>query len=219
MPMLDELTEYKETDFSPYQKLDMDFDPVVLEDYQPIEVEEYMPLDTKVDWTEVRKHYLTNPTSSYRDLSEKFNVSLKQVKKHGARDSWVEGRQRVSNLTASAIEESLADERVAANERHIEGYQQAQALAITYLEIMTSQMEAAEQKAKTEGRLPTSKELPKPAQLLAITKALVTAVNGERVCLGLPTAIAAAPAGWRPSEPNSYEGMSLEEMLAKIKDA
>jgi hypothetical protein len=214
--MLDELaTEFKEIDI-PFQELDMRFDPVVLEDYQPVELE-FTPLNTKVDWTEVRRHYLTHPTSSYLDLSKKFDVSLKQVKKHGSRDSWVESRQRVSDLTASKVEENLADERIAANERHIEGYQQAQALAIAYLEILAAQTEAAEQKAEAEGRLPTTKELPNPAKLLALTKALTVAINGERVCLGLPTAIAPAPVGWKPPEPNPYEGMSLEDILTQIK--
>lgn len=203
--LLDEpTTQLEDIDYD-FQEVDMQFDSSVL-DYQSMELDEYEPVDTKkVDWSEVHRFYLTNPTSSYRDLSEEFGVSLKQVKKHGSRDGYVDSRQRVTNLTKTKIEEKLADERVEANERHAEMYRQIQDLIYAQLEIITTNMELLCEQAKAEGRIPKDKELYSSAKLLALTKALTTAINGERVCLGLPIAIAPVPVGWKPPEAENPE--------------
>ena len=45
-----------------------------------------------VDWKKIETEYLTEPVS-YRDLAEKYGVSLSQVKEWGSRSGWVEKRR------------------------------------------------------------------------------------------------------------------------------
>ncbi len=167
---------------------------------------------SKIDWLEAKSLYLTDRTLTYRDIAEKYKVSLKQVKKWGARDGWRDGRLEVSSLTDSKIKESLADKAISATVRQIAQYQQAQELAMAYVEIMQVQVIERLDNAEREERVVSFKELPNPALILTVCKALTNAVNGERVCLGLPTDVK-APIGWQPPTlPTASEQQALKEM-------
>jgi len=54
--------------------------------------------------------------------------------------------------------------------------------------------------------------------LLSLTRSLVTAVNGERVALGLPTAVAPATVGYKPpiEEDPEFAKLPLEERINRI---
>ena len=191
--------------------------------YQDVAFTDFEPMDTtftpmKVDWLEAKTLYLTDNKLSYRDISDKYGVSLKQVKKWGARQQWREGRQEVSKLAQTKITENLAESAAETNQRHAEMYQQAQELTLAYLEILDVQMTVAVDAAEREERIVSPKELPSTATLLSLTRSLVTAVNGERVCLGLPTAIAPAPVGYKPpmEEDPEFAKLPLEERINRI---
>lgn len=196
-----------------YNDIDTQTQPLELQfqelDFKPMELD-LKPM--KIDWLEAKSLYLADRKLTYRDIAEKYKVSLKQVKKWGARDGWREGRLEVSNLVDSKIKESLADQAVSATERQIAQYQQAQELVMAYVEIMQVQVITALDLAEREERTLSFKELPSPALILTVCKALTTATNGERVCFGLPTEIK-APAGWQPPiQPTAEERQALKEM-------
>ena len=217
--MVVEMSNTTLTDFTPiefqYQELDLPYQDVALTDFEPMDTE-FTPM--KVDWLEAETLYLTDHKLSYRDIADKYGVSLKQVKKWGARQQWREGRQRVSKLAQTKITENLAESAAETNQRHAEQYQEAQELTLAYLEILDAQMTTAVDTAEREERIVEMKELPSTALLLSLTKSLVKAVNGERVCLGLPTAIAPAPAGWKPQveEDPEFAKLPLEERINRI---
>jgi hypothetical protein len=207
------LTDYTPIDFN-YQELDLPYQEV---DFTPEPVElDFKPM--KVDWLEAKSLYLTDHKLSYRDIADKYGVSLKQVKKWGARQQWHEGRQEVSNLAQTMAQESIAESAAETNQRHAEGYQQAQELAVAYLELLEVQTTQAIDTAEREERVVEMKELPSTALLLSLTRSLVTAINGERVCLGLPTKVATAPVGWKPSleEDPEFAKLPLTERLNRI---
>jgi len=187
-------TDYAHTDFQ-YQEMDFQYQEVEFADLEPVDME-FTPM--KVDWLEAKTLYLTDHKLSYRDIADKYGVSLKQVKKWGARDNWTTGRQEVSDLAQTKIQENLAESAAETNQRHAEMYQEAQELVTTYIEILQVQTTQAVDNAEREERTVSLKELPSTALLLSLARSLVTATNGERVCLGLPTAIAPAPVGWKP---------------------
>lgn len=169
--------------------------------FEPMDTE-YVP--TKVDWLEAKELYLADHKLTYRDIADKYGVSLKQVKKWGARQQWREGRQEVSELAQTKITESIAETVAETNLRHAEMYQQAQELVLAQLEILDVQTTVAIDTAEREERTVTEQELPSPALLLQLTRDLTAAINGERVCLGLPTRVEAAPVGWElPKEEDS----------------
>jgi hypothetical protein len=179
------------TDFTPiefqYQELDLPYQEIEFS-LEPI----------KVDWAEAKTLYLADNKLTYQDIADKYGVSLKQVKKWGARQQWREGRQEVSKLAEIKTTENLAESAAETNHRHADMYQQAQELLLAQLAILDVQTTIAVDNAEREERTIAMNELPSPATLLSLTKSLVTAVNGERVCLGLPTAVEPAPVGYKP---------------------
>jgi Tfp pilus assembly major pilin PilA len=207
------LTDYTPIEFQyqelgvPYQEIEFTPEPMDL-DFKPM----------KVDWLEAKSLYLTDHKLSYGDIATKYGVSLKQVKKWGARQQWRDGRQRVSKLAVIKLTDNLAETAAETNQRHAEMYQQAQELVLAQLEILDVQTTIAVDNAEREERTIAMKELPSTATLLSLTKSLVTAVNGERVCLGLPTAIAPAPVGYKPpiEEDPEFAKLPLEERINRI---
>jgi uncharacterized protein YdbL (DUF1318 family) len=200
------LTDFTPIDFQhreldlPYQEIDIEFTSM------------------KVDWLEAKTLYLADNKLTYQDIANKYGVSLKQVKKWGARQQWRDGRQRVSKLAVIKLTDNLAETAAETNQRHAEMYQQAQELVLAQLEILDVQTTIAVDNAEREERTIAMKELPSTATLLSLTKSLVTAVNGERVCLGLPTAIAPAPVGYKPpiEEDPEFAKLPLEERINRI---
>jgi hypothetical protein len=206
------LTDYTPIEFQ-YQELDLP--------YQEIEQPEFVPLDfpsTKVDWLEAKSLYVTEPKLSYTDIANKYGVSLKQVKKHGSRDDWVGGRQQVSDLAFTKLQDSLAETTAETNQRHAEMYEEIQELIMLRLEMLNVQVAEAMDNAEREERTIDPDGLPSPAVLLSLTRALVTATNGERVCLGLPTSVAPAAVGYkpRPEEDLEFAKLPLMERLNRI---
>ena len=150
-----------------------------------------------VDWFKAKMLYVENNTYSYSDIAKMFEVSLKQVKKHGSRDEWVGVRQEVAEKVETKIKENLVDERVDTNERHRKLYSQVQDIIHQYMVIIQAHNKAVIEKAKTEDRVVSPKELYSSQHLHNLTKSMVKAIDGERVTLGLPTIITALP-GWKP---------------------
>ena len=98
--------QYQELDV-PYQEIDFKPEPMDL-DFKP----------KKVNWLEAKSLYLTDHKLSYGDIATKYSVSLKQVKKWGARQQWRKGRQEVSDLAQTMAQESIAESAAETNQRH-----------------------------------------------------------------------------------------------------
>jgi transposase-like protein len=198
-----------------YQELDLPYQEIEFTNLEPADMV-FTPM--KVDWLEAKSLYLTDHKLSYRDIATKYGVSLKQVKKWGTRQQWREGRQEVSDLAQTMAQESIAESAAETNQRHVEGYQQAQELAVAYLELLEVQTTHAIDTAEREERIVGLDELPSTSLLLSLTRSLVTAINGERVCLGLPTKVAPAPVGWKPpiEEDTEFAKLPLEERINRI---
>jgi hypothetical protein len=158
-------------------------------------------------------------TTSYSDIARMFGVSLKQVKKHGSRDEWVDGRQEVTENVEFAIKEKTVDQRVEINEKHRKQYASIQSIVQTYLYIINNHNKHVIEQAQSEGRLPNPKELYNPQKLFYLVKTMRQAIEGERVTVDLPNIIV-APVGWQPPElPTAEEQEALrtiEEELASL---
>jgi hypothetical protein len=177
----------------------------------------FKPAKGKVDWLAAKLDYTLDRTVTYEDIASKHKVSLKEVKKHGVSGDWVWGRQVVSKNTETKINESIADERLAATERQLKLWKQAIDLIELQLNVLTANMEYKQALADREGRELSEKELLSPAKLLHLLKAMTVAINGERIAMGLPTKITAAP-GYNAdfAEQDATHGMGELELRAFI---
>lgn len=143
-----------------------------------------------------------------------FDVSLKQVKVHGAGEDWVEGRQRVAELTEQCVTETLADQRIKMIERHRLLYGQVLDVLGYQLGVIARDTRQKELQATLENRDLRPRELYSPKQLYALIKALKLASEGERLAWGLPTTITGS--GQATTQANPYAGWPYEDLAAEI---
>jgi len=210
------LTDFTPMDFQ-FEEMDLSYqDPGILE-LEPMDTE-FVPM--KVDWVEAKSLYVSDPKLTYKDIAQKYSVSLKQVKKWGAREQWSVGRQEVSQKAFAKVQNEVSETAAQTTQRHIAMYQQAQELTMAYIELLQVNLTAAIDTADREERILTEQELPSPALLLQLTRDLTAAVNGERVCLGLPTKVEPAPVGWTPpvEEDPELAKLPFMERIQRILD-
>ena len=203
---------FNESILEPLEEIDMPYQEVPLSFENIRFPNEPVSTNNKpsTDWMAAKLLYIKDYRITYKDIANKFGVSLKQVKKHGARENWTIGRQRVSSLAEIKITEILSDEIVASNERYVATYRQLQSLAIAHINLMQNQTRDLKNKAKAVRGVPDKQ--PNPKMLLDLYRSLGVAISGERVALGLPINIVAS-AAWSPSEKHLFEPtVSLEEI-------
>lgn len=152
---------------------------------------------TKVDWLIVRKEYLTDSTSSYRTLAKKYGVALKTLQDRATREGWSELRQDLSEKAFNEFTQKLLDTKSEAQNRHLQHYQNLQALANRSIQEMAEHSYYTDKKGnlillEDKNGKPTPVPRPlNPFALEKLAKALKDAINGERVVLGLPTSVSA----------------------------
>lgn len=148
---------------------------------------------TKVDWLVVRKDYLSDATNSYASLAKKYGVALKTLQDRATREGWSELRQDLSEKAFSDFTQKLLDTKSEAQSRHLQHWQNLQALA------NKSIIDIAERNYFTNkaGHLvldANNNPIPRPIntfELEKLAKALKIAIDGERVVLGIPTSVSA----------------------------
>lgn len=152
---------------------------------------------TKVDWLVVRKEYLTDSTSSYRTLAKKYGVSLTTLERRAKSAGWAELRQELGEKAFNDFTQKLLDTKSEAQNRHLQHYQNLQALANRSIQEMAEHSYYTDKKGNLvliEDKNGKPQPIPMPLNPFALeklAKALKDAINGERVVLGLPTSVSA----------------------------
>lgn len=63
-----------------------------------------------MNWNDIKKEYISDRSTSYRKLAEKYQVSLTTLKKVGAREHWAELRRQVDAKQTSKIVDAVSTE-------------------------------------------------------------------------------------------------------------
>lgn len=121
----------------------------------------------KIDWTAALQDYLTDGFCTYKDIAEKYKVSVTAVEKHASAAGWVDLRSRLGEQATNLIIKKLATKKAQANDRHLSNYT-----------VLTQKVMLAIDKLSAESDT---------GDIVALAKALKVAQDGERVVLGLPT--------------------------------
>lgn len=161
---------------------------------------------TKIDWFEARKAYLSDGTLSYKDIAKLFKISLTTVEKRAKSEGWVELRQELGEKAFNELTEKLVNIKTSANDRHLQHYQNLQALANRSIQEMDKNSYFTDRKGnllytkQDDGSIKPIKRPINPFELEKLARALKEAINGERVVLGLPTSVSAItdPDGGNP---------------------
>ena len=64
-----------------------------------------------MDWNAIRQEYITDESSSYRKLAEKYGVGLTALYNHAKSEDWVGQRKQLKNKTITKSIEKISDKR------------------------------------------------------------------------------------------------------------
>lgn len=145
----------------------------------------------KIDWVEAKKYYFSDTNVSYRDVAAKFGVSKTAVENHATKEGWPDLRHQLGELAFEEFKNKLLDQKSQASERHLLQYRNIQSLANKAIAVLDKNSYARD----TKGRLVLDEDgrpipaPPDPYDLKALAQTLKVSIDGERVVLGLPTAV------------------------------
>lgn len=142
---------------------------------------------SKINWTKARKDYISDPTLSYMDIAKKYGVAKKTVEQHATKGRWVATRQSLADKSSAIVEQKIVDDLSVINTRHTETYRNLQVLLLTNLNILIDDIKNKQEFAKLNGSRLTARDTYSPTQLNFLGSALRSAIEGERIALGLPT--------------------------------
>ena len=149
-----------------------------------------MSLPTKIRWTEAQKDFLSDPTLRYKDIAEKYGVSLTAVKQRGANEGWHQLRSDLSKKTIQQVETKIIDRNSEISERHATVFRNLQQLASTKLTIAYRQIERLVKEHGIDNLSIYEHRMISQRDLKDLVEAYTGAINGERVAYGLPTSVA-----------------------------
>jgi hypothetical protein len=181
-----------------------------------------MAQKTKIDWNKAKVMYVSDSTVSYLAVSKAFGVSHKAVKERGLKERWRDQRVMMSEKVTERLIDRTVDELAEVNERHTNIYKRMQALGLSELNIAMNEIVRLQEQAKVTGRpLNLRKEGVIGQQSLKfLFDGLKIAMDGERITLGLPTAVSVSKNEITGKDGNVlFEGVNLEEINAKLTRA
>lgn len=152
---------------------------------------------TKIDWFEARKRYLSDTTIGIREIAKEFGVARTTVERRAKSEGWTELRQELGEKAFNELTEKLVATKVSANDRHLHHYQNLQALANRSIKEMDEGTILLDRKGNPlyerlkDGTVRVIRRPINTFELEKLAKAVKTAIDGERVILGLPTSVSA----------------------------
>lgn len=63
------------------------------------------------DWNAIRQEYITDESSSYRKLAQKYGVSVDAIYKRSKADNWQDQRKRLKDKTVTKSIEKISNQR------------------------------------------------------------------------------------------------------------
>ena len=64
------------------------------------------------DWTKIKTEYITNPDTSYRELSQKFGVHYTNIAKKAKKEDWQQQRQQHINTVQTKAQHAVERKQV-----------------------------------------------------------------------------------------------------------
>ncbi len=146
------------------------------------------------DYVEAEKAYTSDQRLSYREISNRFGISLSTVKRYAALRDWPKRRQNATESGLAKHESRVIDEIAEADKRHLRMARTIQAVGNNALVLLGKQLQTTEN--ISTGNIQSAASTLKEGILL------------ERIILGLPSKVIS-------QEFQSFE----EERRPRLEDA
>jgi hypothetical protein len=144
------------------------------------------------EWDVIRSEFINSKRLNFKDISKQFNVDYNDVVTIARKEKWADARKdRITRGTEATVNKGM-DKVTEVNDRHTITYRNMQALGLAQLNIALNSLRDAQDKATKEGRTLShdDKAMMGQQRLKFLYDALKIAMDGERITLGIPTAIA-----------------------------
>ena len=66
-----------------------------------------------MDWSKIKTEYITDESSSYRKLAEKYGVSLTAITNRSKGEGWVDQKKQFKDKTTTKSIEKIAERKLA----------------------------------------------------------------------------------------------------------
>jgi len=80
-------------------------------------------ITTRIDWSTIRREYIANPDKTLREISKKYNLSIRTIALKCRKEEWVRLRGERTKKELEQIKvkwlDKLADRQEEANNRHL----------------------------------------------------------------------------------------------------
>lgn len=148
-----------------------------------------MPAPKKVDWVQAQKDYLSDITTTYKMIAEKFGVSERIVEKRASVEGWVESRKNIGREVIIQAKGEIVDRNAETNDRHSRLYRNMQSTAGNLLLIANNTIARKIEEKGVENLTVYEEGIISTSRLKFLFEALKVAIDGERVTVGLPTSV------------------------------
>ena len=72
-----------------------------------------------IRWTDAYQYFISGENITYRNVAERFHISLDYVKEVGAREKWILKRDKIYNAALNLINERTKEQILKRTEAHI----------------------------------------------------------------------------------------------------
>jgi hypothetical protein len=171
----------------------------------------------KVDWNKAYTWFIEDATRSYMDVAKKFNVTKRAVERQaakvspdGSKTTWAMRRRLLGEKADKKTEQDHKKSAVARNEQHLMQYRNLQIVISSLIAEIAQQGKVLIDPTTGERIRVSSVDA---SQLASLARALKTAIDGERVIMGLSTSVSAV----KPESEDGF-GKGWGDLLALAVD-
>lgn len=175
----------------------------------------------KIDWLAARNDYIADVTVSYTDIGKKYGVTKSAVQKRGTAEGWPELRQRLADKAYDAFQHKMLEEKESRQAVQLQHWQNLQALCNLTIQGMANHNFYTDRQGNVilDQRGKPIIVPPSAFALEKLARAMEAAINGERVVLGLPTAVTKSENDINLVNPYDKYGRDQLEMMWESANA
>ncbi len=149
----------------------------------------------KINWNKAYSWYIEDYTRSYSDVAREFKVTKRAVERKatkvlpdGSKNTWAMRRRLLGENAEKMTEQDYKKSVPARNEQHLLQYRNLQVVISTRIAMLAQEgKEYINPENGQRIRIPSFDA----SELAGLARALKTAIDGERIIMGLSTSISA----------------------------
>lgn len=179
-----------------------------------------------IDWVSAKKYYISHTECKLSDIAKKYGCTVNGAQRRSSVENWVALRKKTISESEIKLLDNVSDKLAETNQKHASTYRQAQSYINRRLQLAMAKAQELENSATKSVKLGKitiplidDSKLMSPQQISFLITALKTAVDGERVALGLPTTVTKSENDFNINDPFADYNEDQLRRIIEITDA